>query len=170
VRARANRNGRAPLQALDEQEEDVEFNIDWPLVGHHFGRIALAFALAFPVGWERGAGRASVGFRTFPVVAMASCGYALLVRSLPDVDTESLARLIQGLVAGIGFVGGGAILKEGGSVRGLVTAASIWNTGAIGAAVAFDRIEIAIVLSALNVLSLLLLTPLAPTGADDSER
>ena len=92
---------------------------------------------------------------------MASCGYALLIHSLPGVDPEGLSRLIQGLIAGVGFIGGGAILKGGDGVRGTATAASIWNTGAIGAAVAYDRFEIAIVLSALNVVTLVLLTPIS---------
>jgi putative Mg2+ transporter-C (MgtC) family protein len=137
------------------------FDIDLPLILDHLGRILLAFALAFPLGWERGMGRSSVGFRTLPVVSMASCGYALLATSLQGADAESLTRLIQGLMAGIGFVGGGAILKEPHRVRGVVTAASIWNTGAIGVAVAFRRLEIAIVLSAVNTLALIVLTPLA---------
>ena len=121
----------------------------------------LAFALALPLGWERGRGRRSAGFRTFPIVAMASCGYALLARKLPGADAESMTRLLQGLIAGIGFIGGGAILKHDGRVRGLVTAASIWNTGAIGVSVAYGRIEIALVLSAVNFAALLLLTPIA---------
>ena len=143
--------------------------IDLPRVLDHLGRILLAFVLALPLGWERGTGRSSVGFRTFPVVAMASCGYALIARSLPGADAESLTRLIQGLLAGIGFVGGGAILRRNGHVQGLVTAASIWNTGAIGVAIAFGRSEIAIVLSAVNLITLLLLTPIAKRHHRDGE-
>jgi putative Mg2+ transporter-C (MgtC) family protein len=142
-------------------------DLDLLRIGDHLLRILVAFALAFPLGWERGRGRASAGFRTFPVVAMASCGYALLAKSLPGADAHSLTRLIQGLVAGIGFVGGGAILKEQGHVRGLVTAASIWNTGAIGVAVGFERTEIAIVLALVNAVTLLLLTPLTVHGHEE---
>lgn len=60
----------------------------------------------------------------------------------------------------MGFAGGGAILQEGMSVQGTATAASIWNTGAIGASVAMERYEIAIVLSALNVFTMWALVPL----------
>lgn len=148
----------------------VTFDLDFPLIVEHLARILAAFALAFPLGWERGAGRASAGFRTFPIVAMASCGYALLAQSLPGADAETLTRMIQGLLAGIGFVGGGAILKQGGHVRGLVTAASIWNTGAIGIAVALHRLEIAIILSLVNFLALLLLTPLAESRKSPEDR
>ena len=136
-------------------------NLDWPLIGEHLGRMGLAFALAFPLGWERGKGRHSAGFRTMPVVAMASCGYALLAIRLPGADAESLSRLLQGVLAGIGFIGGGAILKQKGHVRGLVTAATVWNTGAIGVSVAFGRIEVAVVLSVANLITLAVLTPLS---------
>lgn len=141
--------------------------VDWTLVAQHLGRMALAFALALPLGWEHGKGRHSAGFRTMPVVAMASCGYALLAIRLPGADAQSLTRLLQGVVAGIGFIGGGAILKERGHVRGLVTAATIWNTGAVGLSVAFGRIEVALALSVANLLVLVTLTPLQePSGPD----
>ena len=141
----------------------MPLEFDPALVSDHLIRILVAFGLALPLGWERGSGQSSVGFRTLPVVAMASCGFALLARGLPGADAESLTRLMQGLMGGIGFIGGGAILKSNGSVQGLVTAASIWNVGAIGVAVAYGRLEIAVVLSALNLAVLLLLTPLTKT-------
>lgn len=144
-------------------------DLDWRLIGEHLGRIALAFALAFPLGWERGKGRHSAGFRTMPVVAMASCGYSLLAIRLPGADAESLTRLLQGVLAGIGFIGGGAILKQKGHIQGLVTAATVWNTGAVGASVAFDRIEVAIVLSAANLLTLVTLTPLIEVPGEDDD-
>lgn len=137
--------------------------MDWALVGEHLGRMALAFALALPLGWERGKGRHSAGFRTMPVVAMASCGYALLAIRLPGADAESMTRVLQGVLAGIGFIGGGAILKERAQVRGLVTAATIWNTGAVGVSVAFGRIEVALALSVANLLVLVILTPIQPS-------
>jgi putative Mg2+ transporter-C (MgtC) family protein len=69
------------------------------------------------------------------------------------------SRVLQGLVTGIGFVGGGAILKEGMSVHGTATAASIWNTGAIGAAVAMGRYEVAVALAILNLFTMEALVP-----------
>ena len=58
--------------------------------------------------------------------------------------------MLQGLITGIGFIGGGAILKSSGTA----TAASIWNTGLIGMAVAFGRFEIAIFMSLINFVTL----------------
>jgi putative Mg2+ transporter-C (MgtC) family protein len=117
-------------------------------------KIVGAYLLTLPVGWEREREAHSVGVRTFPIVAMASCGYLLLVSAS---DPASQSRVLQGMIAGIGFVGGGAILKEGATVKGTATAASIWSTGVVGAAVAMGRYEVAIILSVLNLITLKLL-------------
>lgn len=106
--------------------------------------------LSLPVAWNREKSAQSAGLRTFPLVAVASCSYVLIAASVLGGNNDSLARIIAGLITGIGFIGGGAILKERASVPGTATAASIWNTGAIGAAVAFSRYEIAIILSLIN--------------------
>jgi len=124
------------------------------------GKIALTYILTLPIGWEREQEAHSVGVRTFPIVAMASCGYLLLIHHQAQHDLAAESRLLQGLITGIGFVGGGAILKEGATVRGTATAASIWNTGVLGAAVAIGRYEIAVILSLLNLLTLRGLLPL----------
>jgi putative Mg2+ transporter-C (MgtC) family protein len=71
-------------------------------------------------------------------------------------STDGEARVIQGIITGIGFIGGGAIFKGKNHVTGMASAASLWNTGAIGIAVAFNRFEIAIALSLLNVVTLYL--------------
>jgi putative Mg2+ transporter-C (MgtC) family protein len=81
----------------------------------------------------------------------------LIVAGSPDVATPS--RLLQGLITGIGFVGAGAILKEGINVRGTATAASIWNAGIIGVAVAMESYDVAIILTLLNLLTLRVLLP-----------
>lgn len=120
----------------------------------------IAYALALPMAWDREQTERGAGLRTFPLVAIASCGYVLVAKQVVTNNPDALVRILEGLITGIGFIGGGAILKEGGMVRGTATAASIWNTGAIGAAVAFGRYEVAILLSVVNVLTLRLLTPL----------
>lgn len=135
-------------------------DIDWTRILTHLMNVVIAYLLALPVAWDREKEARSAGLRTFPLVAVASCGYMLLAASILGNSPESSSRIIQGLITGIGFIGGGAILKDRGSVHGTATAASIWNTGAIGAAVAFGRYEIALVLSVINFATLRLLTPL----------
>ena len=73
--------------------------------------------------------------------------------------------MLQGLMTGIGFVGGGAILKQRTSTYGTATAASIWTTGAVGASVAYKLFEIAIVLTVISYLTFRLLTPLKDEAA-----
>lgn len=134
--------------------------IDWGQILSHFVHIAIAYILALPVAWNREKSEHSLGLRTFPLVAVASCGYAIIALRVLEGNPDAQSRVMQGLITGIGFIGGGAILKEGANVRGTSTAASIWNTGAIGAAVAYGRYEIAIVLAIINFITFRWLTPL----------
>jgi putative Mg2+ transporter-C (MgtC) family protein len=134
-----------------------EFSVSWHETWRVLQHVGVAYVLTALIGWEGELEEHTAGIRTFPIVGMASCGYLLALGSMPDVAAQS--RVLQGLITGIGFVGGGAILKEGVSVRGTATAASIWNAGVIGAAVAMGRIEVAGLLAILNVVSLRLLLP-----------
>lgn len=127
--------------------------ISWQEVVDHLLHLGVAFALAVPLGWDREREQRGPGLRTFPLVAIGCCAFLLIGQSVVS-GSESHARLLYGLMTGIGFIGGGSILKSAGSVTGTATAASIWNTGAIGAAVAWRRYEIAIALALANFLLL----------------
>jgi len=142
-------------------------SFDWHLAGRETMRLLIAYVLALPVGWYREREAHSVGLRTFPLVAMATCAYVLLGMPGGEPDISAQSRIIQGLVAGIGFIGGGAILKGEGGVHGTATAASIWTTGALGASVAQERFVLAIVLAALNLFALRVLMPLKMRAAKD---
>ena len=92
------------------------------------------------VGLERSYHGRPAGFRTHALVCVASSLLMVLAvyqsAWLPAADQDSFrtdpTRMAQGIMTGIGFLGAGAIIKEGWSVRGLTTAASIWITAAIG--------------------------------------
>jgi putative Mg2+ transporter-C (MgtC) family protein len=127
--------------------------VSWQEVIDHLLHLGVAFLLAAPLGWDRERSERGPGLRTFPLVAIGCCAFLLIGQSVVE-GSESHARLLYGLMTGIGFIGGGSILKSDGSVTGTATAASIWNTGAIGAAVAWRRYEIAIALAAANFLLL----------------
>lgn len=141
-------------------------DFDWSAIVYNLYHLGIAFVLAMPVAFDREKESRSAGLRTFPLVAMAACGYALVGASVLST-TDAEARVLQGIITGIGFIGGGAILKSGSSVRGTATAASIWNMGLIGIAVAFDRYEIAILLSVFNVAVLRLTTDFSSDGKGD---
>lgn len=130
-------------------------SLNWHFLWLCFQKICVAWILVLPTGWWSEKQGNSVGIRTFPLVAMASCGFLM---TLDNVNGDG-SRLLQGLITGIGFVGGGAIVKDGISVRGTATAASIWAAGAIGASVALGRLEIAIVLSVMDVFTMGALVP-----------
>lgn len=132
----------------------MQFAFDWPQGLEDVIKLFIAYVLALPVGWYREREAHSVGVRTFPVVAMASCGYVLLGTPSDHMSIDAQSRIIQGLVAGIGFIGGGAILKSESRVHGVATAASIWNTGVVGASVAQNRYLMAVMLAALNLFAL----------------
>ena len=138
---------------------DALFITDLRHIAIAFGRIICSFLLALPIGWERERELHGIGIRTFPLVAMASCGFVLIGVTLSPNDPAGQSRIIQGLIAGIGFIGGGAIWKEGATVHGTATAASIWNMGVMGTAVAQGRIDIGILLTLLNFFILRVLAP-----------
>lgn len=141
-------------------------DIDTALIVRHLTQIGIAYLLAMPVAWNRERTSRSAGLRTFPLVSVAACGYMLTgIEVLSSTDAES--RVLYGIVAGMGFIGGGAIIKQKDGVMGTATAASLWNTGAIGVAVAFHRYEIAVVLSLLNFLTLQFVTRLKPGEVPD---
>ncbi len=120
---------------------------------YDFYHLLIAFLLALPVGLEREIGSRGAGLRTFPLVAVGACGYVLI--SLESLTTtEAQSRVIYGIITGIGFIGGGAIIKSYKTVSGTATAASVWNTGAIGMAVAMNRFDIAIFLALFNYITL----------------
>jgi putative Mg2+ transporter-C (MgtC) family protein len=135
----------------------------------HLTTLAVAYVLALPIGWDREREERSAGLRTFPLVALAAAGFVQATEALVQSSPEALARIIEGLITGVGFIGGGAIIKHGSSVIGTATAASLWATGAVGAAVGLGNYDIAIVISAFTLVTLWLMPPLKRlTGNGDA--
>ncbi len=134
-------------------------DINWSDILSNLVQLGIAFVLAIPVGYDREHRSKGAGLRTFPLVSVASCAYMLIGMNVFDGD-DATARVTYGVITGMGFIGGGAILKTRGTVMGTATAASIWNTGAIGISVAFHLYEISILLSAINFLILRFAKPL----------
>jgi putative Mg2+ transporter-C (MgtC) family protein len=97
--------------------------------GELFGRIVAAALLGGLVGWERYVRGQNAGDRTFALVATGAAAFtALGVDAFPN----TAEKLIAGIVTGIGFIGGGLLLRaEGGAVRGLTTSTAIWAVAAM---------------------------------------
>ncbi len=142
----------------------------WGDVANHLVRMALAFLFTLPIAWNRERGSRSAGLRTFPIVALASCGFVLLAIEVLGERSIGQARILEGVITGIGFIGGGAILKAGTTTHGTATAASILNTGVVGAAVGFGYYDIGLVLALANFLVIFGLGKLKPEDASSDPR
>lgn len=127
--------------------------INWTLVGMHSITLAAAYVLALPIALNREAKARGAGLRTFPLVSIAACGFVLIGIDIFD-GSDAEARVVSGIITGIGFIGGGAILKNDNKVSGTATAASIWATGAIGIAAAYSRYEVALLISIITFFTL----------------
>jgi putative Mg2+ transporter-C (MgtC) family protein len=128
----------------------------------HIRDLLIAYALAFLIGWNREREDRSAGMRTFPLVAIAACGFIQATEGLVRGHPEGMARIVEGVITGIGFIGGGAILKGGGEVHGTATAAALWATGAIGIAVGLANYDVAVVICLFTILTLYVLSRLKP--------
>lgn len=138
----------------------------WGDVSNHLVRLALAFLFTIPIAWNRERASRSARLRTFPIVALASCGFVLLAIEVLGERSPGQARILEGLFTGIGFIGGGAILKAGGTTKGTATAASILNTGVVGGAVGFGLYDIGFVLALANYLVIVALGRFKPEDDD----
>ncbi|MFO7178852.1 MAG: MgtC/SapB family protein [Pseudomonadota bacterium] len=124
-------------------------------------KLVASYLFALPLGWERRVVSAvHIGLRVLPLISVSSCAYVFLGQQLfTGSDSNEQANMLQGLMTGIGFVGAGAIIKERGRSSGVATAAAIWATGGIGAAIAYGYYVLAAALS-LSSLFVLDITPM----------
>jgi putative Mg2+ transporter-C (MgtC) family protein len=124
-------------------------------------RLVIAMLLGAVIGLQRERTGKPAGLRTHMLVSL---GATLLILAPIEsgMNPDGLSRVIQGLVTGIGFIGGGAILKleEKREVEGLTTAAGIWMTAAIGLAVGLGRLGLAVISTIFTWITLALLARL----------
>ena len=117
----------------------------------HLVHLLVAYVLALPIGWHRAREEHSAGLRTFPLVAIASCALVQTAISVFGPTAAGNANIIQGVVTGIGFIGAGAIIRQGDLTTGHASAASIWAVGIMGAAVGYGYYDIGIILAVANL-------------------
>lgn len=103
----------------------------------------VAILLGAAIGLERERRRHPAGFRTLAMVSAGSCLFTLLGAALFHGSTDP-TRIAAQVVTGVGFLGAGAILREGGGIKGLTTAATIWVVAAIGMAAGFGVYVLAV--------------------------
>jgi putative Mg2+ transporter-C (MgtC) family protein len=125
---------------------------------------ALAFILAWTIGYERFYNGRAAGTQVYCLVCTASCaltsaaglaghwyGTRQLVDAVNSINSINSMQVIASLLTGIGFLGAGIILKSGASIRGLTTAASIWSSAGIGILVGVHFVLAAICLTAIFI-------------------
>lgn len=123
-------------------------------------RLGVAATLGGLLGLEREHSGKAAGVRTHMLVAVGAALFVVIPQQM-DMSDADLARVIQGVITGVGFLGAGTILKGTGdapAVKGLTTAAGLWLTAAIGIAAGLGR-EASAVLSAFLALAILHLVP-----------
>jgi len=132
-------------------------------------RLLVASILAGIIGYERQVSGKAAGVRTHMMVGL-SCAAFVLAPLESGMDLADVSRVLQGVVAGIGFIGAGAILKATAEreVQGLTTAAAVWMTASIGIAAGLGRFGVAMFSVALAWLILAVVNRLAPAGRQGS--
>jgi len=117
-------------------------------------RLLLAAVLGAAIGLEREIHEHPAGMRTHLLVSLGSAGFTVLsIYAFPAPGADP-ARVAAQIVTGVGFLGAGAILKEGATIRGLTTAASLWAVAAVGMAAGAGAWLIALTTTLIVVVSL----------------
>lgn len=128
----------------------------------HILRLFLSVACGGLIGWERASEGKPTGLRTQMLVCLGSCLFMVAGEEMRPPGHGIVvdpSRLAAGVVTGIGFLGAGTILRTGGSVIGLTSAASIWMTSAIGVAIGSGAYVIAIVSTVISFIVLRSMIP-----------
>ncbi len=132
---------------------------DPAMIGQVVGRILVAACVGGILGYERERQGKAAGLRTHMLVSLAAA-FFILVPQQAHMASADLSRVVQGLTAGVGFLGAGAIIKQSdkGEVIGLTTAASLYFATAAGVAAGMGR-EVTALLGTLLAVAILTAVP-----------
>ncbi|MDD3593954.1 MAG: MgtC/SapB family protein [Candidatus Gastranaerophilales bacterium] len=151
------------------------FNFDFSSIPAYYTdmalRVTLALVLGFAIGIEREITSKFAGLRTHILVCLGSCVFTILsIYAFPTISAGGNpvaygdpARIAAQILTGIGFIGGGTVLRHGPSVFGLTTAATLWTTASIGMAAGAGSISLAVFATILTLMVLILIRNLEVT-------
>lgn len=108
-----------------------------------FGRLVLAAVCSGLIGYERESARKAAGLRTFTLVGVGAAVFSVV--SIIGFSGPDQSRIAAQIVTGVGFLGAGAIFRDGAFVSGLTTAAGLWVVASIGMAAGSGSYELAVV-------------------------
>jgi putative Mg2+ transporter-C (MgtC) family protein len=129
-------------------------------------RIVLATALGGVIGFQRERLDKPAGFRTHILIAAGAALFTVV--SIMGFETDDTARVAAGIVAGIGFLGAGSIIRRGNHIEGLTTAATIWAVAGIGMAAGSGLYIISVITTAI-ILTVLLLPRFPDNHREDKQ-
>ena len=123
---------------MPDMYDSIDLTTDF---GEAAARLGLALLCAALVGWDREARNRGAGLRTHMMVSLGAAGFTLVAMELFEAlearggsGGSDPVRIMGAIVGGVGFLGAGAIIQDGGRVRGLTTAAGLWVIAAVGMA------------------------------------
>lgn len=122
-------------------------------------RMAAAMGAGAVIGLERQRANKLAGTKTNALVCVGACLFTIIGVILGGTDDS--ARIVGQIASGIGFLGAGAILRDGTSVKGLTTAATVWCAAAVGALIGIGQFKVALVASLFILLCNLILRPVS---------
>jgi putative Mg2+ transporter-C (MgtC) family protein len=125
----------------------------------HVWRLLLAAGLGAAIGLEREYRQKPAGLRTNILIAVGSALFTIMSISIAGAGSDP-ARIAAQIVTGIGFLGGGAIMRNRDTVHGMTTAATIWVNAAIGMAAGAGQYQLATFAAALTLIVLVVLPPI----------
>lgn len=131
-----------------------DVGVTWELLG----RMLLAVLVGAVIGAERESRDKAAGFRTMTLICLGSAVFTIISIRIGEPGGQE-ARIAAQIVTGVGFLGAGAIMRDGPKVSGLTTAAAIWLTASLGMAIGAGDGEIAIAAGVLSMLVLLWFVP-----------
>lgn len=116
------------------------------------GRVGLGALLGYVIGFEREFRGSEAGDRTFALIAMGAAAFtAIGVENFP----ATAEKILAGVVTGVGFLGGGLVMKgDGGTIRGLTTAAAVWATASLGIVAGAGEVLLAVAFTGLALVIL----------------
>lgn len=126
--------------------------------------LSIAFLLGGIIGLEREINGKPAGLRTNIIICVGACAFTVLSSHFGgsgSVSGDVSSRIVAGIITGVGFLGGGVLIREGSSIHGLTTAASIWLVTSIGIACGIGQFATAVIVTVMTLIVLLALSPFA---------
>jgi putative Mg2+ transporter-C (MgtC) family protein len=148
-------------------------DFDLNLLGDNLLRLTIAALAGGVLGLEREMAGQWAGLRTHMVVSLGAAVFVLLSEYIAGGDPNAAARVVQGIAAGVGFLGAGTILKNSDrdQIKGLTTASSIWLAAALGSVAGFGRYELMVAALIVAIVVLAVLKPFGEKlGPPDEEK